>query len=211
MKLTSKGARTCRMLQRDYHHTGPRSRVSFNFLNLTILLLIQLSSIVFADNLSGLINIENNKFFLLSENSTKLEVKPLNQTTSLNLQRLNTGDFLMGTGEILNGNIVLQSIDFVGLKKLLGLWSSPTSWLNFESFSSVTVLFPNDIRPTSKSVTLQYSISPANQNTWRIFFSDEKSVALAILKLKEGTAEIQFLNSNTGEPSKLIELEKVAN
>jgi hypothetical protein len=173
-----------------------------------VIISITISSSLQAMQMSGYFSTNGNKTFLLTLDRTKrIEIRPFNTQAAVHLSRLKTGDLLSGTGDISNDVFVVNSVDFVGLKELLGVWLAGNNVMDFQSFSSVKAHLTADNRPVTLS--MKYSITPGEENEWRVFFSDSDEIQLATLFLKKNTAALQFIDSQTGELSKVIELKKI--
>jgi hypothetical protein len=161
-----------------------------------------------AMQLSGYFSSVSGRSYLITfDRSKKIEIRPFNTQAAVHLSRLKTGDLLAGTGDVSNDVFVINSIDFVGLKELLGVWLAGNNIMDFQSFSSVKAHLTSDNRPVT--LNMKYSITPGEENEWHVFFSDNDEVQLATLTLKKNTAALQFIDSQTGDLSKVIELKKI--
>jgi hypothetical protein len=112
-------------------------------------------------------------YCLLTTGQMEREFKlaPGSVAVSRSLVKLSNGDLLTGSGVTSQSTFTLNGIDFVGLKKLIGCWSSPAnSKYYFHNFSRVTT---ND---THKTVTIDYTIVPGKDNQWVIFFIHDEDV-----------------------------------
>lgn len=165
-----------------------------------------------ADTFAGFINQKDNQIYLIQgEANLTFPLRSLNQTTSQNLSKLTQGDFMVGHGDLINNEIILSSIDFVGLKKLLGVWvtSQLYSWVDFKDFTTVTTFLPN-ATGSKKVVRLKYSITPSEDKSWKVFFSDDNSIVLASLFLYADSAVLKFYDSENGNVSETIQLQKIS-
>ncbi|MCE3010806.1 MAG: hypothetical protein LW875_09355 [Proteobacteria bacterium] len=169
--------------------------------------------------LSGFVSKKENGYVLVEEKTSKrYDLRALNSETIENLKHLKHYDYISGYGEIKDNQVVLlESIDYVGLRRILGLWQSTENVLNFVSFRSVKIVeqlqFISDlgILDLLKEGTYDYAISPGSNGSWRVFFSDSSSVILASLTLsaKSDEARLEVYNSSTGEITKELILHKV--
>jgi len=165
------------------------------------------SQISFSAQISGRFSSVGGELSLTSfDQRTVTPLRAFNSQTTGDLLRLSTGDLLAATGEYSGSTFVVTSVDFVGLQELLGVWLSGNNMVNFESFTSVKAHLSTMKKPLSFSMT--YSLSPGETNSWRVFFSDKNDVLLGSLTLKKNTAALQFIDAETGETSKVIELRK---
>jgi hypothetical protein len=169
--------------------------------------------------LSGFVSKKENGYVLVEEKTSKrYDLRALNSETIESLKHLKHYDYISGYGEVKDNQIVLlESIDYVGLRRLLGLWHSADNVLNFVSFRSVKVVeqlqFIGDlgILDVFKESTYDYAISPGSGGSWRVFFSDSDSVILASLTLsaKSDEARLELYDSSTGDITKELVLRKV--
>jgi hypothetical protein len=54
-----------------------------------------------------------------------------------------------------------------------------------------------------------YALAPADGDSWRIFFTDQSSVALGSLTVENSKAQIEVYDSATGEVIQRYNLEKL--
>ena len=179
---------------------------------LTFLVLSLTSLMSQALPLYGFLSIENGQpYFIESRTSARMLIRPTKVDVIESLKKLSNYDSFQGQGEVNNnGELMLDSIDFVGLRSLIGLWSAEQrSIFEFQDFQKVLVYNPVFSVMTPRT-QLQYSVAPSAGNEWRIFFTNENSVVLASLSLQEQRALLRFYNMDTGEVLKHLELTKVS-
>jgi hypothetical protein len=144
-------------------------------------------------------------------------LEPRDADTSKQLAKLNTGDLLSATGTLTQkSHMIVDSIDFVGLKKLLGLWKSEESVFNFKDFSTVQFYSlsdpdPQDAYPSNKIklYNFKYSLGPSSGDTWKLFFTDDRSVILTSIEFQKNSAKLMVFDSETGEERGTINLQKI--
>lgn len=116
-----------------------------------------------------------------------LPVRPVYQRAQDQLVKLVVGDLVQGAGHIRSledGStlLMLESIDFVGLRGLLGTWVSTNATLvdviDFDQIS-IKVPYSNGF----KRYKLTYSVAPARDQGWMIFLQDSEQVTLGTLHL----------------------------
>ena len=159
---------------------------------------------------SGVISKFAGKVFLIRSDNTSnpLEMRTLTAEGNKILERLEPGDFLEGSGSIVNQALVLDSIDFVALAELLGTWKNGPYWISFKDFSNALVYLSS--QATAKKPTpMQYSIVPGDNNSWRIFFSEQDKVISAVLTLNGDVADFHFFDQDSGN-TKVYELTKLS-
>lgn len=145
---------------------------------------------------------------------TQREFRIFTRTRSIfqTLVQLETDDYISGAAYMdPEGRLLITSIDFVGLKRLLGAWSDKQHIMNFETISSMS--FWNFERGLIwrywGPYNYNYSITPDDKGKWKIFFSDDKNVILALLHcIDKNHITISIYNSNDGSIDKVYELER---
>lgn len=133
-------------------------------------------------------------------------------TTEINNQiaKLNDNDFISGVGEPKTNNLILQSIDFIGLNQFLGFWISPMGILQVKDFSRLNIYVPNRPIPIGAPKTsLNYSITPGQGNSWVLFLSDESQIYYSNLFMSDSKALIRFYNTQTGAFIKEVTMSKL--
>lgn len=179
-------------------------------------LLIFISFPVLAEKFSGFVSIEKNQLYLVMKNakessSNRFLIHSLNQETQNSLSKLRDRDLITGVGTFTKDNsILVEGIDFVGLRQLLGVWVSDAAWVNFKDFTTVNVYYQDE--GTQKS-QLEYSVTTGSVDTnydWTIFFAGDNNVIVAGLILNKQKATFQFFDAETGQTTKKIELTKLS-
>lgn len=174
------------------------------------LLLSLISCHALARPISGFVSIENGQHYFIEHGTTvKFAIRPGKTEVVESLKKLSSFDFFQGQGEFTKSELVLDSIDFVGLRSLIGLWSEGRqSLFDFQDFQKVVIYQPVFKLMTPRA-QLHYSIAPSAGSDWKIFFTDENSVILASLILSEARATLRFYNLDTGDVFKKVELTKI--
>ena len=181
--------------------------------SISVLSIILLSSVSgFAETIHGTISIDQGIYYITPLKSTKrFMLKSTSIDAAEQIKRLKNKDFLVGNGDIKDTYIVLLSVDFVGLRELIGVWMDEleTSLFNFHDFSNVSLYYPGGTKLVLID-RLQYSIAPGSNDEWKVFFTDANHVRLATLSLEKNQASLQFYDTQSGEISKTVELERVS-
>lgn len=187
-----------------------------SFLLTFIISFFLLISQAYAENISGFITFDGKGYiFIDSSTQQRFELKPANVSASSDLKKLSNFDSITGKATLMGKGkeypiLLLDSIDFVGLRKLLGMWKSESTILDFIDYNEMSFYFPNEIfKNTKKRTMYRYSVSPKPGESWRVFFSDDNSVVLGSLVIKGQTATIELYDSETGETAKTYSLTKV--
>lgn len=157
--------------------------------------------------------------YYFTPKSSKLlyKVVVLNSEVEGSLKRLQKGDMISGEGSLdtINKKISITSIDYVGIRRLLGPWSSAKDGtLIFKDFS--TLRFIPRLRESlhsaadfSKQATeYRYSISPSEGLEWTLFLSDDKSTTFATLEFSLTKVTIKIFESDSGKVVRTLKLER---
>jgi hypothetical protein len=125
------------------------------------------------------------------------------------LMGLESGDFLAGHGDLTDGVFVLEGVEFIGLRRILGRWLDQEDKVifNFQDYGRAVV--KSTVQKTQKQ--LQYVLVPEDRKSWTIFLGDLKTVMIGTLTLSGKSMKIDLLNSKTGELQKRIRLKQLAN
>lgn len=122
-------------------------------------------------------------------------VRPVYQAVMPQLQKLRVGDLIQGRGFVTSPQspqlpvLMLESIDFVGLRDLLGQWFSKEHMVvDFINFNQLKIYRSN------QEQLYDYSIAPASEKGWMIFLQDPTSTSLGGLKMEAGNAVIEVYN-----------------
>jgi hypothetical protein len=172
-----------------------------------------------ADSIRGVLirKSPDSVFIRLVDSNESLTLKPVYQAVLTQLNKLKSGDVLKGSGHFRDSDsgervVMLESIDFVGVRDLLGTWMAPNSALvDFIDFDRIRVKLPAFVG--IKPYQLTYSLAPSsNESDWMIFLRDSESVVLGSLKLTGRRAIIDLVESDPShEGGTSIELIRVGN
>lgn len=171
----------------------------------------QVSGFIHRFGTDVLISLSNNNSRLYRLSSSHSESQRI-------IRRLEEGDFVMGTGEVnsTNGIVSLDGVDFVGLRRIIGLWNTVNSkgLVNFRSYSDMNVysliLQSDGLSQVSARKNFKYTVTPGTNSDWVVFMSDEKETQMGYLKVENQKATLQLMNPKTGDISTTLELQKLA-
>lgn len=166
---------------------------------------------------SGFINKINSNYYFNAANSTdSYQIVPLTQEVYKSLSRLSTGDAITGNGvlDLVHHSIALETVDFVGLRRLLGPWITEDGVMTFRDFYNMTYRALN-----GRVTEFHYSISPSEGNEWMLFLSDSTHTILATLEfdsefgLKPSNADkkhalMKIFESRSGRVLRTLKLER---
>ncbi|MCB0407316.1 MAG: hypothetical protein KDD34_03870 [Bdellovibrionales bacterium] len=172
------------------------------------------------DALEGIIYRTGNKIYFKSTGDFQYyKIRPTNAYVNRDIQQLESGDSLEASGYLEKSKSIfhIDSVHFVGLKKILGVWKDQTNNLfQFVNFEKLTVyLRPSTNRVHSMSSdytpvkSFQYTITPNPSNDWSILINDNLSIQTGNLEFEKNNIKIHFINSETGEITKTVTLQRV--
>jgi hypothetical protein len=120
-------------------------------------------------------------------------------------QSMSVGDLISGMGEKKsNGSIYLRTVEYVGLRELLGFWSSENQYFEFRDFKNL-----NLYKSVGKKVkSLHYSTAPGMGDSWKVFITDENTIILSTLRIDNDEALLTFYNTDTGKVTGEVKLKK---
>lgn len=144
-----------------------------------------------------------------ADDQNQWSVIPNDDNVLDSLNKLKSRDYIVGQGSVSSGTIRLETIDFVGLRNLLGLWISDSTWFNFKTFTQANIYWGVDDSSAVTPIRMQYSVAPGATKAWQIFFSDDKLVQIASLKIENDEAMLEFYNPDTGDVVKTLNLRKL--
>lgn len=134
-----------------------------------------------------------------------------NNDVRLQLLKLRSNDFISGIGHPMGNNVVrLETIDFVGLNNFLGMWMSPMGIFQVQNFSSLSVHSANQSSLPKQTASLNYSITPADGNSWGMFLTDAEKIYFSSLTVAESRATIRFFDTQTGAFQREVTLSKIS-
>lgn len=151
------------------------------------------------ESFSGYIINQNQQKFI---KTTSGDFNLLAEDAIVNAQilKLNTNDFISAVGTKKSPNsFVIESIEYIGLNRFLGLWMSSLGLLQVNDFSHLQI-YNSQEKPTRKSSAsaLNYSITPGQGDSWVLFLSDDNQIYYSDLYMSENKALIRFYNTTTG-------------
>jgi hypothetical protein len=188
-----------------------------NFNRVSTLFIIFLFSClsVGAENvvITGKLLVKQNNFQLISTDKKVYSLVPINQEVLHSLKQLSTGDSIQGAGQVKNNQtLILDSIDFVGIKKLLGGWQSSDGFFSFENYEDLTLYNFSSHLMLGKKSAMKYALTPSEDSQWKIFIIQNGEVVLANLDFVSDTMmTLNHFNSKSGNISKKTILIKVNN
>lgn len=167
-----------------------------------------------SSSVAGTVQRKGPSIFLQSSDSCGLYLlKTTSPDAQAALNKLAPGDTLTGTGTFDTKACVanIDSVDYVGLKKMLGDWISSEGSLSVHDFNSLS-FYPgtqSDLDyANSPSIEYKYSVTPSNGKEWVLFLSDCKSTTFATIQFSNNLAIMKIFDSDSGNVTKTFFLSR---
>nr|BFD59468.1 hypothetical protein CKG001_15750 [Bdellovibrio sp. CKG001]BFD62848.1 hypothetical protein BdHM001_15290 [Bdellovibrio sp. HM001] len=185
---------------------------------LFVLILISGSVGFSARPLSGTIERDITGTYLRADSAcVRYLVESESQDTEANIRRLSTGDTVTASGVLDPNSCVayIESVDYVGLKKMLGYWHSSDGLLTVRDFNSLS-FYPISVKDFQKGqdyaiidpITYRYSVTPSTGKDWVLFLSDATSTTFATIRFNKSRATMKIYDSETGNVTRTLHLSK---
>lgn len=145
----------------------------------------------------------------------KYRIEANSEEAAGNIEKLSTGDALTASGVYDNRacRVLIDSVDYVGLKDLLGLWYNDDGYVHVHNFTTISVhsIQFRKIKAGEKvnTVDFRYSVTPSSGNEWVVFLSTPKSTTFATVNLKKTSATVKIFDSENGSIVQTINLKKM--
>lgn len=149
---------------------------------------------------------------LTSASADLWRIEGLSDQVTSQIKGLQDGDLLSATGELtkLNQTAYVETVDFVGLKRILGHWESEDGFqIFFKDFRTAVVeqKQPLPWNPEEeKTLDLVYAILPLKEENWSLFLSNRKTVRVGTLSIQNRVLSIQLVDQRTGKVTEDISL-----
>lgn len=186
---------------------------------LFVLSLIVSSTALASRPISGDISRSAGRIYLSGsgDDCFRFHIVPANSEADKSVSRLSEGDMLSGTGVYNHKSceVMVESVEYVGLKKMLGYWHSKNNFITVKDFSTIS-FYPinlndlnnqNPIR-TGDPINYSYSITPSNGNEWVMFLSDSRGTTFATIEFNRNNAVMKLFDSDTGILTRVLHLSK---
>jgi len=158
----------------------------------------------------------NDYFFTPKSSALFYKIAPMTPDVQASLERLENGDFVAGNGTLdtINKNLSIESVDYVGLRKLLGPWVGTDGTMVFKDFSTMRFTpryreIKLDSGLTKYQREFRYSVTPGDGNEWALFLSDDKSTTFATVEFTKNKVVImKIFESESGKIVRTLKLER---
>ncbi len=191
--------------------------MNFGMLISTSLLTLTISISAAAMNFDGLVSTLNLKRSITLESSgKKYYLVPDNQEIAIQINKLKVNDFISLEGKIDDkaATVSVRSMNYVGLKDLLGNWVGDDDYCyTFSTFSSLSIFTKNtsnkcDFKVDRLSRDFSYTINPAT-TSWLVLLSDnEESYIMDLVVRSKASAELSLYDTRSGDILKEIKLRR---
>ena len=186
---------------------------------LFVLTIVSSTAALAGSPVSGTISRAGQSLFLISDDPcSRYELTTSNEAAMDSLLKLSEGDTITATGtkDPSTCKIAVETIDYVGLKRLLGVWYSKDAFVTILDFSVMSFYPPSITDFTSgvnvgvEPVNYKYSVIPSEGKEWVLFLSDRRTTTFATLQFSKGPA-IMKIYSESGAVSKTMVLFRKGN
>ncbi|MEN0057340.1 MAG: hypothetical protein AAGB31_00790 [Bdellovibrio sp.] len=170
-------------------------------------------------SLSGTVTRTSSDLYIVISNAhcSRYLLVGANEDADNSIRKLSAGDILTASGTLHESTCKasLTSVDYVGLKKLLGYWYSNEGIFTVRDFNYMS-FYPMNIKNaqsdpeyyTGDPISYRYSITPSEGKEWVMFLSDKESTTFATLQMYRGYATMRIYDSDTGQMKKTLRLSK---
>ncbi len=166
---------------------------------------------------SGTISIDKGQTYLVAETGhTKFTLSPVNKEIQSQISKLKSGDYLSFEGYIDQANVMLYvvSVNFVGLKDLIGNWVGDDDYCyKFKNFNTLSIFNKPENKKCDFSVSFlarefSYFINASDLN-WSVLLSDNDDSYLMDLTLNsKNSAELSLYDSRSGDILRQIHIKR---
>lgn len=146
--------------------------------------------------------------------SYRIETKSSDAQTAL--EKLSPGDHITATGiyDKDTCQASIESVDYVGLKRMLGTWISRQGVISVHDFNTLS-FYPgsntelkasrnyDDFEPV-KPVDYKYSVTPSDGKEWVLFLSDSESTTFATIQFSKEIAIMKIYDTDNGNVTKTL-------
>ncbi|MNK01172.1 hypothetical protein D3C87_189670 [compost metagenome] len=172
-----------------------------------------------SEPIAGLLHKDSTGIYMqVSMQGPKFKIVTSAPDVAENLRKLSHGDFVTGNADLDfdKAEMNLESIDYVGIKRLLGTWYSPEGMFEVKTFDRLS-FYPHSQLGFSKEKSyaavstpqeFHYSMSPTEGKEWVLFLSNNKSTTFATIQITRGKARLKMYDSETGVVTKTLRLIK---
>ncbi|WP_413574645.1 hypothetical protein ACLVWU_10485 [Bdellovibrio sp. HCB290] len=181
-----------------------------------VLTLFTSAVVASAQTVGGTVALKGQQMFLKTDDPCNNYLVASNNETALNaLIKLAPGDVITATGKKnpAHCTVAIESVEYVGLRRLLGNWYSSEAVINVQDFNSMKFYAAQKISENGNTVykyisqtpiEYSYSLIPSAGNEWVMFLSDSKSTTFGTIQFHRGSAVLKIYRSDTGALNKTL-------
>ena len=171
-----------------------------------------------ASPIYGVLKVSDEKLYIVQEKQS-FEITSASIEVDRDLARLSSGDYvaLEGYYNVSHRRIFVNSVDWVGLKKILGFWTTADSRIvEFKDFTTLMlrnyergafpILQAHPTRVNTEVIQMDYRLAPGVGSSWTLFLSDGKKLHMGRMNLSGHNLSITFFNIETGKIIKTLKL-----
>lgn len=175
------------------------------------LLALFLCHSAFADHVEGHLHRDSSGVSIhLTTNHKSYKLTSVTTEVQEVIGRLGSFDFVRGQGQVRADQVVLETVDFIGLKNLLGAWSlAGGAFVTFKDFLNASYTIPDFFYP-DRVEDYTYSLAPGESKAWRILVSNGSWVSVGYLEINKNKLKVQFVDLKTGNLKKPLEMTRAA-
>lgn len=160
--------------------------------------------------------VKGNTYLSVETGRVKFILAPLSREIKTQISKLKTGDFLSFEGYIdeKNSTFYVVSVNFVGLKDLLGNWVGDDEYCyKFKNFSTLGIYNKTENQKCDFSVNFlvrefSYFIN-SSELDWSVLLSDDEGSYLMDLTLNsKDSAELSLYDSQSGDILRKIRIKR---
>lgn len=155
--------------------------------------LLLLSNLASAAEVSGILHHLNGQMWIEQKSGARLRLQPDNRVIRANLRQLAPEDYLAVSGTILNNDMRVFEVQFVGLKKLLGVWlSHDDSIIDIQSFHHL-LWHQSKKSPTTLEAPykIEYALAPDRGTNWSLFMIRDGKASTGRLRVLKRSIVIE--------------------
>lgn len=172
-----------------------------------------------AQPIAGVVSYEKNQLYITGDAfCSRYSLTAQTFEAFAHLKKLSVGDEITATGDknLVDCSVSIASIDYVGLRRLLGMWLSSEALIKVKDFKTLS-FYPLDHSPTGTMgvtaispypVDYVYSLTPSEGKEWVLFLSDSKKTLFATISVSKGSAIMRIYDSENGTVIKTLRLTK---
>ncbi|MEK2688558.1 hypothetical protein [Bdellovibrio sp. GT3] len=173
-----------------------------------VLTLVTSAVAIAANTVGGTVALKGQQMFLKTDDPCNNYLVASNNEIALSaLVKLAPGDVITATGKKnpAHCTVSIDSVEYVGLRRMLGSWYSTEAVITVEDFNSMKFYAAEkDHKWSQTPIEYNYSLVPASGKEWVMFLSDSKSTQFGTIQFSRGSAVLKMYSSDTGALNKTL-------